>query len=677
MTKAEAKKRIGVLTQEIDKLRHQYHVLDNPSVSDEVYDSLTRELRSLEAQYPEFADPNSPIHRVGGKPLDKFRKVQHEQRMLSLNDAFSFGELAAWEKRVVKLVPSRYQTPLEFFCELKLDGLAVSLLYEQGKLVRGATRGDGLIGEDITQNLKTIPSIPLQLKSAAAIDRLEVRGEAVMSKQTLIELNRAQEQAGKALFANTRNAAAGSLRQLDPALAASRKLDFFAYDVMNLVQAGQQELPATHSEEHALLRKLGFKVDAHERVCKSLIEVEVFITDIEDKRPNFKYGTDGVVISLNNQELYQHVGVVGKAPRYMVAYKYPAEKATTQVLDITVSVGRTGVLTPVAHFKPTLVAGSTVAKATLHNIDQIERLDVRVGDTVVIQKAGDVIPEVVEVLPKLRTGKEKKFTMPKACPVCGGDVEKREAGSKKEGQSVAYFCTNPKCPAKNSRGMQHFVNAFEIYTIGPKILDRFQAEGLISDAADLFKLKVEDIQGMDRFGEKSAENIVNSIYEHRKISLPRFIYALGILHVGEQTAEDLAKHFGSLEKLVNATQEEINSVENIGPIVSQSAYKHFHTKENLKFINKLLKNGVSIEPYKQQATSNKLSGKTFVITGTLDSMSRDEAKKRITQLGGKAAESVSKKTDYVVAGTDPGSKYEKAEQLGVSILTEEQFLRLI
>jgi DNA ligase (NAD+) len=370
--------------------------------------------------------------------------------------------------------------------------------------------------------------------------------------------------------------------------------------------------------------------------------------------------------------------MVGKAPRYAIAYKYPAEQATAQVKEVRVSVGRTGVLTPVAHFTPTLVAGSTVAKATLHNIEQIERLGLKVGDTVVIQKAGDVIPEVVEVLPKLRTGKEKKFRMPQICPTCGGAVEQRAATSKKDGQSVAYFCVNPKCPAKNSRGMQHFVSIFEIYEIGPKILDRFQEEGLISDAADLFTLKKEDIVGMDRFGEKSAENIVQSIHDHKKQPLSRFLFALGILHVGEQTADDLAKQFHTLDKLMQATEEEINAVENIGPVVSKSVYEYFHTKENLKYIDKLLQNGVVIESYNPPAGIRmKLLGKTFVVTGTLASMSRDEAKKRIKALGGKVSESVSKQTDYVVVGADPGSKADKAEQLGVQMLNEQGFLDIL
>ncbi|HYV33658.1 MAG TPA: NAD-dependent DNA ligase LigA [Candidatus Limnocylindria bacterium] len=671
MDKNEAKKRIEKLAEQIEDLRYRYHVLDDPKVTDEVYDSLTRELKDLAAAHPEFAELADSINRVGGKPLDKFVKVKHEVRMLSLNDAFSKEELEAWEKRVKKLLPNG--STIEYFCELKLDGLAVSLIYEKGKFVRGATRGDGFIGEDITQNLKTVQSIPLKLRTPFP-EYIEVRGEAVMSKKVLESLNKKQAAAEKTLFANTRNAAAGSLRQLDPKLAAERKLDFFAYDIVEQ-SADSNQQTATHSEKHQLLRNLGFTVDQHEAKCKTLAEIEKFVDKIEKLRPKFAYGTDGVVISVDDLSYQQTLGVVGKAPRYMLAYKYPAEKATTIIKDIIFNVGRTGVLTPLAMFEPTLVAGSTISKATLHNIDQINRLDIRIGDTVVIQKAGDVIPEVVEVLPKLRTGKEKKVKVPEKCPVCNGNVENRKTGDK-AGTSVAFYCANPKCPAKNRRGMQHFVAVLDIYEVGPKILDRFQEEGLISDAADLFTIKKSDLEGLERFGEKSADNIIRSIDEHRKISLAKFIYALGILHVGEQTAEDLAQHFGSLEKLEDATSDEISNIENIGPVVAKSVYDYFHTKENLKYIAKLQKNGVEILHQAKKA-AGKLSGKTFVITGTLNAMSRDEAKTKIKALGGKTSESVSRLTSYVVAGSEPGSKKEKAEKLGVNILNEQVFLKLI
>lgn len=666
--KAEAKKRITKLEDQIEELRYRYHVLNDPAVTDDVKDSLEKELRILEQQFPDLVDQNSPINRVAGSPLEKFKKVKHAHRMLSLNDVFSFDELRSWEVRIKKLLDPKLK--FSYFAELKLDGLAVSLIYEDGEFVRGATRGDGQIGEDITQNLRTIQSIPLRLRKKI-IGQVEVRGEALMSKKTWANLNKLQVAEGRQAFANTRNAAAGSLRQLDNKLAAERNLDFLAW---NIILPKEAEL-STHAGEHALLSELGFKVPKEQQECQTISEVEKFIDEVEKIRERYPFGTDGVVVSVNENKLHQTLGIVGKAPRYMVAYKYSAEKATTQVLDIVVNVGRTGVLTPVAHFKPTLVAGSTVSKATLHNMDQIERLDLKIGDTVVIQKAGDVIPEVVEVLTKLRTGKEKKFVMPKVCPVCGGHVEKRNIGSKAE-DSAAYYCTNAKCPAKNQRGMEHFVNAFEIYTVGPKIIARLKDEGLISDSADLFTLTEADLAGLERFGEKSAENIIASIQEHKTISLSKFIFALGILNVGQQTAEDLADHFGSLEKLMRADQEKVNNISNIGPIVSQSVHEYFQHSENIKYINKLIDNGVLINKQAKKA-AGKFTGKTFVITGTLEKMSREEAKAKIKALGGHASESVSKQTDYVVVGEAPGSKADKAEKLGVTILNEPQFIKLL
>jgi DNA ligase (NAD+) len=679
MKKIDAKNRIKKLREQIEDLRYRYHVLDDPGVSDEVYDSLTREVKVLEQEFPELIDFDSSLDRVGGRPLDKFVKVQHQVRMLSLNDAFSKEELADWEKRTKKILVNALAEskaePLNFFAEVKLDGLAISLIYENGYFIRGATRGDGFIGEDITQNLKTINSIPLKLRGDFP-QYLEVRGEAIMTKKVLEQLNKKQTAENKPPFANTRNAAAGSLRQLDSKLSAERNLQFFAYDIPGQQTADRRLLTATHSAKHQLLRILGFKtLETHELLAKDLSEVEKFIDKIEKLREGFPFGMDGIVISIDQLSYQQTLGVVGKAPRYMVAYKYPAEKATTVIRDVKFNVGRTGVLTPLAMFDPTLVAGSTISKATLHNMDQINRLDIRIGDTVVIQKAGDVIPEVVEVLPKMRSGKEKKVKVPALCPVCAADVEQRAIGESKT-SSVAYYCTNPKCPAKNRRGMQHFVAVLDIYEVGPKILDRLQEEGLISDAADLFKLKKSDLEGLERFGEKSAENIIRSIEEHRKVSLSKFIYALGILHVGEQTAEDLAQAYGTLENLISASQDAINNLENIGPVVSKSVYEYFHSKESLKYVKELQNNGVEILVQAKKA-AGKLTGKTFVITGTLETMSRDEARVKIKALGGKISESVSKLTDYVVVGKEAGSKKDKAEKLRIAILDEKKFLELV
>jgi len=667
MSDSQIKNRIVKLREEISRLRNEYHVKNNPKVTDDVYESLTRELHDLESKHPEFSDPNSSVNRVAGKPLPSFKKVKHDIRMLSLNDVFSEEEIIDWETRIKKLFSSP-TTKINYFCEVKLDGLSASLHYKDGIFVSGATRGDGFIGEDVTENLKMITSIPLRLNGNVKGD-IEVRGEVVMTKNAWKKLNKKQELSGKATFANTRNAAAGSLRQLDPKIVQERGLDFFAWDI---VQFPTNIL--NHSDKHKILKEIGFQVAPYEKEAKNLKEVFSFIKEVGKIRAGLPYGTDGMVISIDDLEIQDTLGFVGKAPRYMVAYKYEAERATTVVTNITVNVGRTGVMTPVAHFNPTLVAGSTISKATLHNMDQIERLDIRVGDTVVIQKAGDVIPEVVEVLIKMRTGKEKKFKMPENCPVCGFKVEKR-AGFEESSSSVAFYCTNKNCPARGSRGLQHFVNIYEIYEIGPKILDRLKDEGLISDPADLFTLEKADLSGLERFGEKSADNIISSIQLHKKVLLWRFIYALGIIHVGEQTAQDLANHFGTLEKIFKASKDEINQIENIGPVVSQSISQFFRDKNNLNFINKLLENGVSI--YYEKAKNLKLSGKSFVLTGTLSSMSRNDAKKKIIEDGGSVSSSVSSNTSYVVAGENPGSKYTDAQKLGVKILSEEEFLKIL
>lgn len=659
MKKDDIKKRIVKLREEIMRLRYEYHVTNNPKVTDDIYESLIRELKSLEEKYPDFQDLNSPIYRVAGEPLPFFEKVEHFSRMLSLNDAFGKEELLEWEKRLIRNLGSEEKN---YFCEIKLDGLAVSLFYEDGRFVQGATRGDGFIGENITENLKMIDNIPLYLKKPFP-KKIYIRGEVVMSKYVWEKLNKKNKKEGKTVFANTRNAAAGSLRQLDPKLVKERHLDFFAYDIVFLDK--EDEL-STHSSRHNMLRELGFTVDLNEKISKNLDGVFSFIEEISKIRNDFPYGTDGVVVYVDEIDLQERLGVAGKAPRYAIAYKYPAERATTKVLDISINVGRTGVLTPLAHFNPTSVAGSTISKATLHNLDQIERLDIRIGDTVVIEKAGDVIPAVVEVLTKLRDGKEKKFKMPKNCPVCGSEIKNKD---------VAYFCVNKKCEARNQRAMEHFVKAYEIYEIGPKILDRLKDEGLISDSADLFTLEKMDLSLLDRFGEKSAENIISSIQNHKKIELWRFIYALGIPNVGEQTSQDISNYFGSLSNILNAKYEYIESIENIGPIVSESVFNFLHDEYHKNFINKLLKNGV--KPYFVKPKDSNISGKVFVFTGTLTDMHRDDAKKKIVSLGGKVSGSVSPKTDFLVIGEKPGSKYNEAKKIGVKIITEEDFLKML
>jgi DNA ligase (NAD+) len=665
--KNKIKERIKKLRSEIARLRDAYHIENAPNVTDDVYDSLQRELRELLKSYPEFQDSSSAEERVAGKPLDKFEKIAHKNRMLSLNDAFGVEDLEDWDRRIKKLLAG--SQAINYFCEVKFDGLAVSLIYKNGKFVTGATRGDGFVGEDITQNLKTIKTIPLILSGANVPSYVEVRGEALMSKKTLEKLNLQNKKEGKTLFANTRNAAAGSLRQLDPQLASERHLDFYAYDIAEVKGLTLK----THSEKHAALRRLGFKVDSHEAVCGDLNEVENFINKFEKVREDFPYGTDGVVVSVDELTLQQTLGVVGKAPRFMIAYKYPAEKATTVIKNILVNVGRTGVLTPLAVFEPTLVAGSTVSKATLHNMDQIERLDIRIGDTVVIEKAGDVIPKVVEVLPKLRTGKEKKFRMPLVCPECGEKVEKRVTAAS---SSVAYYCSNPKCPAKDERALQHFVYVFEIYEMGPKILRRFKDEGLITDAADIFTLTKEDIAPLERFGEKSAENIVREVQSKREVSLARFLWALGIVHVGEETARDIASHFLTLENILQASKEDFEEIENIGPAVTESIYDFFRDKNNLNFIKKLQKNGVVIKA-QEKKKAGKFTNLVFVLTGTLSTMSREIAKEKIIKEGGKVSGSVSQNTSYVVAGEEAGSKLANAQKLGVKVINEKEFVKML
>lgn len=703
MNRGEAEKRITKLRKEIARLREAYHTEDAPEVTDEVYDSLNKELKKILNEYPEFNNPNAPENRVGGKPLPKFEKVRHEVKMFSIGNVFSAEDLEAWETRNLKLLGKNAK--LEYFCELKLDGLAISLIYENGKFVKGATRGDGEVGENITENLKMINTIPLVLHSPYP-ERLEVRGEAIMKKNILHKLNLQNEKEGKPRFANSRNAAAGSLRQLDPRLTKERHLDFFAYEIAQIEGGKWRSEITKHSGKHALLKKLGFTVEEHSKIVSNTKEILDFIGEVSKMREKLSFGIDGVVANINNTETFGNLGVVGKDPRGIIAYKYPAEKATTIVRNIKVQVGRTGVLTPLALFDSTEVAGSTVSKATLHNFDQIERLGVKIGDTVVIEKAGDVIPKVLEVLTKMRTGKEHKFKIPERCPVCGEKVEKkavssnsskstriflqenRSARASRAAQgfsqnnpstaenSVAYYCVNPKCQAKNERFLEHFVSVYEIYEMGPKILRRFRDEGLITDAADIFTLKKEDIAPLERFGEKSAENIIKEINQKKRISFGRFLWALGILHVGEETARDLAQNFGTLEKLKQASKEEINEIENIGGAVTESVYQYFRDKKNLSFIEKLLKNGVVIERTEKKK-AGKFTGMTFVLTGTLSGMARELAKEKILDRGGKVSSSVSGKTSYVVTGADPGSKLTDAEKLGVKILNEKEFLGML
>ncbi len=675
MDKNLAKKRINKLIEQIDELRYRYHVLDNPTVSDEVYNSLEQELVALERQFPELKRPDSPLQRIGGKPLDKFVKVKHAVRQWSFNDAFSPEEVSDWQERIKKLLIKElgHQPQLEYVCELKIDGLHIVFTYEKGLFKLAATRGDGVIGEDVTQNIKTIQSVPLRLKKPVNII---VEGEVWLGEKQLQEINKQRRKSGELEFANPRNAAAGTIRQLDPKIVAKRQLDCFIYDL----SASANKFPATQQEELEELKKLGFKVNSHYRLCRSLEEVVKFWQQWQKKRTTQEYWIDGVVIKVNQREYQNKLGYVGKAPRWALAFKFPAEEVTTVIEDIQVQVGRLGTLTPVAHLKPVRLAGTTVKRATLHNEDQIKRLGVKIGDTVVIRKAGEIIPEVVSVLPKLRTGKEKNFSMPKKCPICGSVVDKKVISEKGKEKSVAYFCTNKNCQAQQQRRIIHFVSrkAFNIDGLGEKIVEQLMAEGLIKDPADIFELEKDDLVPLERFADKSAENLINAIEVSRKVPLARFVYALGIQHVGEETAVALANWFGGLENLQKASLEKLEQISDIGPVVAKSIDEYFNNKHNLEFLEKFKKVGVEVESQKiQKEIKGVLAGKKIVVTGTLESMGRQEAKEAIRRAGGDWVSSVSKNTNYVVKGENPGSKYDTAKKLGVKIIDEKEFLKLV
>ncbi|MBI4457547.1 NAD-dependent DNA ligase LigA [Candidatus Uhrbacteria bacterium] len=687
MTKAQAKERVAKLRQVIDHHRYLYHVFDRQEISEAALDSLKHELYRLEQRFPELITPDSPTQRVGGKPLEQFSKVTHAAPMLSMEDVFSPEELAAWRDRLANYLGRELGG---FYAEIKMDGLAVSLVYRDGVLAGGATRGDGRVGEDVLMNLKTIEAIPLTLRvpeekeiSAflkefgdgidekvfrAAVTghrgRIEVRGEAFMRKKVFDALNREQEKAGLPPFANPRNASAGSIRQLDSSITRARHLDFYGYALL-----GDFGL-STHEQAHEAMKLLGVPVNPLNRRAADLGEVEKYHREIGLKRPQLEYWTDGAVVVVNDDKLFERLGVVGKTPRGIVAYKFPAEQATTVVEDVRVQVGRTGVLTPVAVMRPVFVAGTTVMHATLHNMDEIDRLGLKIGDTVIIEKAGDVIPKVVKVLAEARTGKEKAFHMPKKCPECGAAVVRR-AGE------VAHVCPNKNCPAQSLGRVLHVVSrgAFDMQGLGDKIIERFLEEGLIRDAADLFTLRKEDIAKLERFGDLSATNVIDTIHARKSLPLWRFIYALGIRHIGGETAIDLADRFHDIAALRKASLEELTAVDNVGPVMAESLRGWFDDPENAAFVDKLLRHVVIERP--KAKSKGPLSGQSFVLTGTLESMSRDEAADRIRELGGSVSEAVGKKTSYVVVGADPGSKFEKAKKLKVPILNEKEFLAIV
>ncbi len=660
--------------QEIEELRdkvhyhdYRYHVLDDPEISDAAYDRLMNRLKELEAAHPELVTPDSPTVRVGGPPREGFSTVRHARPMLSLDNAFSYDALRDWDRRVRE---GSGREKIEYITEHKFDGLSISLQYENGALARGVTRGDGTTGEDVTPNVKTVHSIPLRvdaasLKKARLPADFEVRGEIMMPRKSFEALNRQQEESGGKIFANPRNAAAGAVRVLDPTITATRRLEFFAY---YLLVDGKVPF-SKHSESLQVLKQLHFRASDDWKLCMGIDAVTAYCDEWDAKREKLPYEIDGVVIKVNATAIQNELGYTAKAPRWAIAYKYPARQETTVVNDILVQVGRTGALTPVAVLEPVQVGGVTVSRSTLHNMDEIERLGLQIGDTVLIERAGEVIPHVLKVV---KEGKSRKpFRMPKLCPECGSAIHKSE-------DEVAYRCVNAACPAKRKESLLHFAgrHAMNIDGLGEKIVDQLVDKGLVKDVADLYSLKLEEVAGLERMAEKSAQNLLDEIEGSKKNSLARLIYALGIQFVGERTAQLLAEHFSSLEELAAAKEEELMEVPEVGPKVAASIAEFFSEPANRQLIKKLRKAGVHPTAEKRQVKSDKFAGKSFVFTGGLANRSREEAGEIVQQHGGKVSGTVSKKTDYVVVGTDPGSKYDKAKELGVTILSENEFEKL-
>ena len=733
MTLSEAQKRIEKLRQEIDYHRYNYAVLDKETISAAALDSLNIELFRLENEFPELITPDSPTQRVAGEALDKFKKIVHSEPMISLFDAFSETDMRDWEERNENYLKRKIKE--DYYCELKLDGLAINLKYINGLLIEGATRGDGKVGENVTGNIKTINSIPLRLRmpSAKELDVLElnnseknelhklieqgtmeIRGESVMSKNVFAELNKKYLSLGKAELANTRNGVAGSIRQLDSKITAERKLDFYAYDLL-LSGFERGEIIKTRSAADKLANLLGFKTLKQNKVVQNLEEVFKFYEEIEKKRTALPFDIDGTVVKINDLKMWLTLGIVGKAPRYMMAYKFSAEQATTKINDIIWQVGRTGALTPTAVLEPVKVGGATISRSTLHNFDEINRLDLRLGDTVIIERSGDVIPKVISVLKNLRTGQEKKIIAPDSCPICGAKVLRT-------GDEVAYRCSNKKCFAVMMREIIHFVSkdAADLAGLGPKVIEQFLNGGLIKDAADLYNLKKEDLLSLERFAEKKADNVLKIITERRTLSLERFIYGLGIRHVGEESAAMLADNYKKyrqkkyknelnisennnsksksaskikISDLINyfntLSKEDLENLVDVGPIVSNSLKNFWIDNHNLKLLEKFEANGLNlildsanfsfagVTPDILNPNNSELIDKIFVLTGSLENLTRSEAKDKIKQCGGRVKESLTKDTNYLIVGTEPGSKLEQAKKSGITILNETEFLELI
>jgi len=692
------KKRIEALTHELNAHRHSYHVLDQPTISDEAYDSLLRELVLLEAEFPAYILLDSPTRRVGGAPLTQFRKVRHTTRQWSFDDVFDFEELKAWEKRMKKLLEKEFQNSMvEYVCELKIDGLKMILDYKDSLLVQGATRGDGRVGEEVTDNIRTIRSVPLKLASEA-VNGVFV-GEIWLSNKEFERINGERKKNDEPLFANTRNAAAGAVRQLDSQIAAKRRLDSFVYDIDTLLIGRgsskiKNSIPETQSEELALLAKLGFQVNPHFRVCQSIEEIQKYYDEWNLKRHDVPYGLDGIVIKVNKKHFQEILGYTGKSPRFGIAYKFPAEQATTVVEDIVVQIGRTGALTPVAHLRPVRIAGSTVSRATLHNFDEITRLNLRIGDTVVLQKAGDVIPEIVSVLENLRTGTEKKARLPERCPICGSAVERRVMQN--EGLSAALYCSNTACFAIEKENLIHAVSkkGLDILGLGEKIVEQLMNAGLIKDMADIFELTEGDLAPLERFAEKKAGKLVESILQAKHVPLGKFLFALGIHHVGEETADLIARNIDTLQgarggrpwKTIDDVRvhfpqlqkEEWLVLAGIGDMVAGSLFSWFRDEEHQQLLEKLSALSiVLVFPEKRIVPAGFFQGKTVVLTGELLSFTRDEAKAMIKERGGSVSSTVSQKTDLLLVGSSPGSKYGVAKKLSIKIVQEEEFKKLL
>lgn len=652
----------------LNNYNYQYYVLDNPTVSDAEYDEIFNQLKTLEQQFPELITPDSPTQRVGAKPLKAFSEVTHGAPMLSLENAFTEEDVSDFDQRIRDRLKS--DITIEYVCEPKLDGLAVSLRYENGKLVQAATRGDGMVGEDITQNIRTLKMVPLEMQGSDYPDTLELRGEVYMPKEGFNQLNARALKTGDKVFVNPRNAAAGTVRQLDPQITASRPLEIFFYGLNDMTGG---KLFKTQNEMLNAIKKWGFRVNPETIVAKDMQSCIAYQAKMAEKRKQLPYEIDGVVYKVNDLHLQERLGFVSRAPRWAIAHKFPAEEVMTVVEDVEFQVGRTGTLTPVARLKPVFVSGVTISNATLHNMDEITRKDIHIGDTVVVRRAGDVIPEVVTAVSQFRPKDARKIKLPKHCPICYSAIEHIE------GESAARCTAGLICPAQRKEVIKHFASrrAMDIEGLGDKIVDQLVNIGLIQTVADLYTLDLSQIANLDRMAEKSGQNLLDALEKSKKTTLSRFLYALGIREVGEATAKLLAKHFCDLPSLFKATDEELQAVPDVGPVVSKHIVAFFAEKHNREVIDKLLNAGVNWPEEIPLSESLPLAGKTFVLTGTLQSMTREEAKEKLEKLGAKVAGSVSAKTSYVVAGEDAGSKLKKAKELGVSVINDEEFLKII